>query len=285
MLIKTPHAEIYAYTGGKDFDPNQPTVVFIHGVLNDHSVWVLQSRYLAHHGYNVLAIDLPGHCKSSGDAPSSVEEAAEHIIAMLDALGIERATIVGHSWGSLITLEVAHQAPKRLNHAVLVGTAAPMKVSPVLIENSINNPLEALRMINVFSRASLCAPPSVMGPGTWTFGAGLALGKRVLASNKEVNLFHRGFVACDRYTGAEAAAQALTCPTLFILGKQDQMTPAKAAKGLIGLARQTQSPVEVVGLDVGHNQMSEDPDGTLQALFGFLKRHPAATPLAQPTSP
>ena len=59
----------YCYTGGKPFDAAKPTVVFIHGVLNDHSVWILQSRYLANHGWNVLAVDLPGHCRSAGEAP------------------------------------------------------------------------------------------------------------------------------------------------------------------------------------------------------------------------
>ena len=60
----------YCYTGGKPFDAAKPTVVFIHGVLNDHSVWILQTRYLAHHGWNVLAVDLPGHCSSAGEAPA-----------------------------------------------------------------------------------------------------------------------------------------------------------------------------------------------------------------------
>jgi pimeloyl-ACP methyl ester carboxylesterase len=62
--------------------------VFIHGVLHDHSVWILQSRYLANHGWNVLAVDLPGHCRSAGEAPSSVEEAAAFIAALLDAAGV-----------------------------------------------------------------------------------------------------------------------------------------------------------------------------------------------------
>ena len=60
------HHRTYCYTGGKAFDANKPTVVFIHGVLNDHSVWILQSRWFAHHGWNVLALDLPGHCRSEG---------------------------------------------------------------------------------------------------------------------------------------------------------------------------------------------------------------------------
>ncbi len=59
----------FCYTGGKAFDASKPTVVFVHGVLNDHSVWILQTRYFAHHGWNVLAPDLPGHCRSAGEPP------------------------------------------------------------------------------------------------------------------------------------------------------------------------------------------------------------------------
>ena len=97
----------YCYTGGRPFEATKPTVVFIHGVLNDHSVWILQSRYLAHHGFNVLAVDLPGHCRSEGEAPSTVEEAAGFVAALLDAAGVAEAALVGHSWGSLIALEAA----------------------------------------------------------------------------------------------------------------------------------------------------------------------------------
>ena len=66
----------YCYTGGKTFDAAKPSIIFIHGALNDHSVWILQSRYLANHGFNVLALDLPGHCRSAGAPPATVEEAA-----------------------------------------------------------------------------------------------------------------------------------------------------------------------------------------------------------------
>ena len=270
MLIQVNGAPTYCYTGGKPFDAAKPTVVFIHGVLHDHSVWILQSRYLANHGFNVLAVDLPGHCRSGGEAPSSVEEAADFIGALLDAAGVQQATLVGHSWGSLIALEAAARLKERVTRLALVGTAFPMKVSPALIEASLNDPMKALTMVNVFSRSTLCAPPSALGPGTWVFGASLALGRRVLASNPAVNLFHRGFVACDSYAGGEQAIAAIQCPVLFVLGTLDQMTHPKAAQGLIQAARAAGRQVQVAQLPVGHHQMSEAPDETLLALRDFL---------------
>jgi len=275
VTLTSPEAlpyQAYAYTGGKAFDPARPTAVFIHGVLNDHSVWILQTRYLAHHGWNVLAVDLPGHGRSGGEAPSTVEEAADFVAALLDALGVHRAALIGHSWGSLIALEAASRLGSRVTHLVLVGTAYPMKVSPALIDASLNEPKQALKMINVFSRSTLAPPPSAMGPGTWVYGASWALGERVLASNPKVNVFHRGFVACDRYANAEAAMQTIACPVLFVLGQLDQMTQPKAAQGLINAARAAGKAVDVTQLPVGHHQMTEAPDATLFAIRDFLGR-------------
>jgi pimeloyl-ACP methyl ester carboxylesterase len=264
-------AKTYCYTGGKPFDAAKPTVVFIHGVLNDHSVWILQSRYLAHHGYNVLAVDLPGHCRSAGHAPSTVEEAADFVANLLDAAGVQKAALIGHSWGSLIALEAASRLGYRVSHLVLVGTAYPMKVSPALLENSLNAPEKALHMINVFSRSTLAAPPSALGPGTWVFGSSLALGRRVLASNTSVNVFHRGFAACDAYAHGEEAMAQVKCPVLFVLGQQDQMTTPKAAQSLVAAARAAGVQHHVVQVPVGHHQMTEAPEETLAAIKGFLR--------------
>ncbi|RZL56636.1 MAG: alpha/beta fold hydrolase, partial [Variovorax sp.] len=137
MIFKVNGHPTYAYTGGKALDAAKPTVVFIHGVLNDHSVWILQSRWFANHGWNVLAVDLPGHCRSAGPPPASVEDAARFVIATLDAAGVQEAALVGHSFGSLIALETAAHAPDRVTHIALVGTAFPMAVSPALLESSL----------------------------------------------------------------------------------------------------------------------------------------------------
>ncbi len=270
MILTVNNAPTYCYTGGKAFDAAKPTAVFIHGVLHDHSVWILQSRYLANHGWNVLAVDLPGHCRSGGEAPSSVEEAADFIGALLDAAGVQQAALVGHSWGSLIALEAASRLKQRISHLVLVGTAFPMKVSPALIDASLNDPMKAIAMINVFSRSTLAAPPSALGPGTWVYGANTALNRRVLASNPAVNVFHRGFKACDRYANGETAITQISCPVLFVLGALDQMTPAKAAQGLIARARESGKTVRIATLPVGHHQMTETPEETLFAIRDFI---------------
>ena len=268
MKITVRGDAIYAYTGGKAFDAAKPTLVFVHGVLNDHSVWILQSRYLAHHGWNVLAIDLPGHGKSAGTPPASVEDGAQFVLDLLDAAGLQRAALAGHSFGSLIAVAAAARAPQRTSHLVMVGTAFPMRVSPALLEASVTAPHQAIDMVNTFSHSMLAPPPSALGPGTWLYGSSRALMRRVLASNTQVNVFHTGFKACDDYRGGDAAMAHVACPVLFVLGANDQMTPPKAAQSLVKQA----SDATVVTLGAGHSLMTEAPDGVLQAMVAFLRR-------------
>ena len=268
MFITVNGAPLYAYTGGKAFDAAKPTLVFVHGVLNDHSVWILQSRYLAHHGWNVLAIDLPGQGRSGGQPPESVQQAAGTVLALLDALGVQQAALAGHSFGSLIALEAAARAPARVSHLALLGTAFPMKVSPALLDASLHAPEKAIHMVNVFSHSTLCPPPSARGPGTWLYGASRALMRRMLASNPRVNVFHAGFKACDDYAGGEQAMAAVRCPTLFVIGRHDQMTPPKAARALAAHARNA----SLVEVEAGHALMLEAPDEVLFALRDFLAR-------------
>ena len=100
--------------------------------------------------------------------------------------------------------------------------------------------------------------------------AGMALARRVLASNTQVNVFHRGFAACDAYANGEAAMAQVQCPVLMVLGAQDQMTTPKAAQLLIQTARASGKAIDVLQLPVGHHQMTEAPEQTLSALRQFL---------------
>jgi pimeloyl-ACP methyl ester carboxylesterase len=126
--------------------------VFVHGALHDHSVWILQSRYLAHHGFAVLAVDLPGHGRSAGPALDTVEAMADWVL-QLAAAGRKRATIVGHSMGSLIALEAAGARRRASSAIALVGTAYPMKVSDALLQAARDDEPRAFDMINQWSHS------------------------------------------------------------------------------------------------------------------------------------
>ena len=89
MKLTVQGRQAYAYTGGKPFNADQPCVVLIHGALHDHSVWALQSRYLAHHGWSVLALDLPGHGRSAGPFQNLINPLpAVHRLPIGDEIGL-----------------------------------------------------------------------------------------------------------------------------------------------------------------------------------------------------
>ena len=136
MIITINSQPAYAYTGGKAFNAQLPTAVFIHGAQNDHSVWALQTRYFAHHGFSVLAVDLPGHGRSKGQPLTTVEAMSDWLNTLLQSVSVQRAVLIGHSMGSLIALETANRAKALVAGVALVGTAYPMKVSPLLLEAS-----------------------------------------------------------------------------------------------------------------------------------------------------
>jgi len=251
----------YAYSGGKAFDTGLPCIVFIHGALNDHSVWTLLARWFAHHGHAVLALDLPGHGRSDGPPLPDVEALADWVLALLDAAGVRKAALVGHSMGSLIALEAAGRAPERVERLVMLGTAVPMTVSDALMQTSKNDPLKAIDMVNAFSHSGTAAKPSYPGPGTWLHGSERALMRRVQAGQPGLNLFHHDFGICDRYEGGLAAAAKLRCPATIVIGSRDQMTSPRQATAIAQALKARVQPV-----DAGHSMMSEAPDAVLAAV-------------------
>src|ERR1700749_3971613 len=115
--------DTFVATGGRPFEPSLPAVVLLHGAGFDHSTWALHSRWFAHHGYTVLAPDLPGHGRSAGEALRTVAEMADWTAALLDAASARPARLVGHSMGSLIALETAARPPDKVSGLSLIGTA------------------------------------------------------------------------------------------------------------------------------------------------------------------
>jgi pimeloyl-ACP methyl ester carboxylesterase len=262
LLLRVAGDDVYAYTGTRRFDAALPTVVFVHGAANDHSVWALQSRYFAHHGRNVLAVDLPGHARSGGAALASVEAIADWLPVLLDAAGAATAALVGHSLGSLAVLAAAARHPGRVTRIALAGPAVPMPVADVLLDAAKANDHVAFDLINGWSYS----PDKRLGgnqvPGMWLTGSAMRLMERT-----PPDVLYTDLAACNAYAGGLDAAAAVRCPALLILGARDLMAPAKSAQPLIDALPDKR----VVTLaECGHALMDEQPDAVLDALAAFL---------------
>jgi len=261
MQFELQGRRIYAYTGTKPIVAGQRTVLFIHGAGNDHSVWALQSRYFAYHGFNVLAVDLPGHGKSDGPALSTIEELARWTIDVLDTATLDKATLVGHSMGSLIALHAAADHPARVEKLVLIGTAFPMKVSEALLQSAHASDHAAVEMINVWSHSASGQNGGNRVPGQWIMGTSMRLLERTMTP------LYTDFNACDRYAAGLESAAKVRCPALMISGRSDLMTPPRSTQAIA----EKLSGVKSVTLDgCGHDLMAEQPDEVLDALISFV---------------
>lgn len=254
--------QAFAYTAAHALDPAKPTVVFAHGAGLDHSVFGLQSRYFGYHGRNVLALDFPGHGRSEGPPLPTADEMADWLLRLLDAAKLDRASVVGHSMGSLVALECAARRPERIERIALLGTAYPMKVGEPFMDAARRNDHAAYDMETIWGHSSQAALGANPNPGMWMYGESLARLERLAPG-----VLHNDLKACHEYAGGEAAAAKLKCPVLFVLGRRDQMTPAKA-----GLAFARSVPgAKIVQLgNAGHSLMTESPDAVLDALIEFL---------------
>lgn len=262
MELAVAGTPAYAHTGGRPFDANLPTVVFIHGAQQDHSCWNLQSRWFAHHGFGVLAPDLPGHGRSGGAPLTGIEALADWIAALLDAAGADRGALVGHSMGSLVGIETALRHAGRVEKLALLGTSLPMPVSPALLDAAWRDEPKAAAMINAFSHSSSAQFGGNAVPGLWMPGVNLRLMER-----QKPGVFGHDMAACNAYARPAADLAALRAPTLLIAGGQDRMTPPKAAAALAAAIPGAQLAV-LPGC--GHALMAERPDAVLDRLREFI---------------
>lgn len=248
----------FAAAGGREPAPGLPTVVFIHGAGLDHSVWAAQSRWFAHHGRNVLAVDLPGHGHSDGPPLPTIAGMADWIAAFLTVLNIQQAALVGHSMGTLVALAAAQRHPDRVRALGLVGAALAIPVHPDLLAAAEANRHEAIDMVSLWGHGFAAGLGGNLAPGLWMTGAA----ERVLERAAPGVLFN-DLSACNAWTDGPAAAASVRCPTVILQGSRDVMTPPRAARALAAAIPGAKLTV----LDeAGHMLLAERPDAVLAAL-------------------
>jgi pimeloyl-ACP methyl ester carboxylesterase len=258
MQLSVNGFDTFVATGGRDFDRSLPTMVLLHGAGFDQSSWALHSRWFAHHGYGVLAPDLPGHGRSSGAPLPTIADMADWTADLIDAAGVAKARLVGHSMGSLIALETAARHPAKVSALSLIGTAATMTVGPDLLKAAEANDRSAIDMVSIWGLGFQAELGGSLAPGLWMHSGA----QRVLEQCRPGVLFN-DLRACNAYQNALAAAAGVTVPTTFILGERDMMTPAKAGKMLAAALPNART---ILLRGAGHMMMAERPDELLAAL-------------------
>lgn len=254
--------ELYTSTYGRAPAAGAPRVVLVHGAGMDHTVWALQGRYLASHGFAVQAVDLPGHGRSRRLPPLTSVEAMADTLAEL--VGDGKAALVGHSMGALAALAAAARHPERVASLCLLGAAARMPVHPKLLALAAAREPKAVELMCDWAFGPRGGVGGNPNPGHWLQGSARALLRR-----GDPRVLSLDLAVCDAYARGPEHAAAVRCPALVVVGALDRMTPPKAGRELARLIPGAET-AEIAG--AGHMMMLEAPDPALAALRGFLAR-------------
>lgn len=261
MRIDINGNEVFYGTGSGTPSDAANTLIFVHGAGFDHTIWVMPARYFARHGWRVVALDLPGHGRSQGEALTSIAQMADWLAQVIDAVSPnQQASVVGHSMGSLVAMSLAARHANKVQKLALLGTSAPMPVADVLLNAALDNDQAAIDMTNTWSHSARGSLGSSQNPGV----SNLHIGERLL-QQAGAGVFHTDLAACNGFT-ADGLAEVKQ-PTLVIIGDEDKMTPPRA-----GLAVADQLPnVQQRRLaGCGHSMLSEQPNQVLDELAAFL---------------
>jgi len=243
----------YAGTGRAARD--RPPLVLVHGAGGSRLDWAPELRRLP--GARVIALDLPGHGESTTPGRDTIDAYGRDVVALLDALAIDRAILVGHSMGGAIAQQVALDWPERVAGLVLLGTGSKLPVDPALPDRIVTEPDAALDWLVEWAWHPSAAPELK------------AQGRQMFASAPR-DVARDDYRACQRFDTRERLAQ-IAAPTLVIGGEDDRMVPLKFSRTL---AERIPGARLVVIERAGHMFPLEQPQQVATAITSWLAEQP-----------
>ncbi|MEL6690019.1 MAG: alpha/beta hydrolase [Pseudomonadota bacterium] len=262
MKLDVQGHSTFASTGGRAFDPKGDVILFIHGSGQNHLGFMLQHRFLANRGWQAITPDFPGHGRSEGDPIASIEEMAVWLATFMDAAGIEKAHIAGHSQGALVAMELSAKFSDKVLSATFIASALGIPVNDYLLGLAKDREPKAIKAMMDWGHG----PTGHVHDHTMPGASHMIYGSQLMASNVPGALYN-DLNACNEYTAGAETAAAITCPTLCILSGQDKMTPIKAGRKLH--AALGGELVEIP--HAGHMSITEQPWDVTQPLRKFLE--------------
>lgn len=242
---------LYYRLSANDLTGRKLSLVLVHGAGGTHMHWPAHLRRLP--DWNVYALDLPGHGKSAGAGCTTIAGYRDAVFGFLQALGLEKVVLVGHSMGGAITLDFALHYPQRLAGMVLVGTGARLRVAPTILDGL---------------RADFAATAGTLAD--WVHGLRVSAQtkrlylQRLLEATPEV--VYGDFYACDHFDLRNDLPRIAT-PALVICGTADIMTPPRYSEYLTANLPNARL---VLVPDAGHMVGLEAPEALADAVAEFL---------------
>lgn len=229
------------------------TVVLTHGLAAGEAIWARQVAALAPR-YRVLTWDLRGHGRSAPNpAPCAIPDLAADLGAVLDAAGVDRAVVLGHSAGGVVAMQFALDHPARAAGLVLVGTASECNQRAHDFYQDLASIAETRGMDPVYRRLGVGSEAARQSPSDPTTFARVA---RAMASLNGAPLTPR--------------LGEIRCPTQMIVGEKDFL----GAGGSVILHRQIAGSRLAIVPERGHGIFAEDPDGFNAIVLEFLATVP-----------
>jgi pimeloyl-ACP methyl ester carboxylesterase len=245
-----------------------PVLVMLHGFGASLHTWEPWAQALADE-YRVIRFDLPGSGLSAPDATGDYSDARSMhlLIALMDRLGVARATLVGNSMGGRIAWTFAAQHPERVDKLVLLspdGFASPGFEYDKAPEVPAMMSLMRYSMPRFLLKMSL--EPAYADKRALTEELTTRYHDLMIAPGAREAMLQR--MAQVKLVDPEPLLRRINAPTLLIWGEQDAMIPfANAADYLKAVAGATLVPLS----GIGHLPHEEDPARSLVPLRAFLK--------------
>lgn len=234
--------------------PLERTVVMLHGAGQSAACW--ESQIDALRGYTrfpALALDLPGHGGSSGEAMDSMEDCADFVSGFCLQTGITNPVLIGHSMGGRIAQTVALEGRVKPLACMLVATGVRIRVSRWSLK-TVRSDYAAFCKMAAQNAFPPSAPPAVRE----------VFLKRLSETPQET--CHRDLLACDNFDITDSVGR-IDIPTVIVAGSEDKLTPSKHTNGLY---RSIKGSKLFVVEGAGHFMMMERPDGFNKIMLDFL---------------
>ncbi|MHA2246374.1 MAG: alpha/beta fold hydrolase [Candidatus Hodarchaeales archaeon] len=233
---------------------NAPNLLFVHGAGGDKTQWQEQKTFFQDLGWGVVILSLPGHGQSVSSGSLSISKCVDEISLLIISLGLEQVSLIGHSMGGAIALQLALQNDKsQIKVLVLVGTGANMYVNPNIFELLETDFNQALQLITNF-----------------------AYGENALANLKQKNetvmrnigfkTLYEAFKACSLFDVREEINK-IAIPTLIICGENDKMMPVKYS---LYLNKNIDQSKLVTIPQMGHFVFQESSNQVNKQIYDFI---------------